>query len=501
MPQRVNVPGVGIVEFPDGMSDQDIGAALQKNFPQIHPPQQAQQQQQSPGMLEQAGQFGKEMLQSGGRQLLTAATAVPGMAADAATGAYNLIRGRDANGQYPMNMPTAQMRENLSPVLGRAPGGVGGVAEDIGSAVLGSKVPIPGAPAATDTASGLSSNLQKVADRGSELGMRTTPAQAAGSVTGAKLEARLEALPVTSHGFDKIATKNADVVNKTWSNAIGEVNATAPDAETMAAAAKRTGAIFDGVRDSTTRAFQPGEVNNLIVDQAKELRGIPGGDSFLANPLVADLIGFAKNGGATGKQLGSLSSQLGKAAYSEATSPNGNRDVAKALGAVKDKVDDLVERGLSEADAGDYNAARSQYRALMQLVSSRAVNSSTGEVNGSMLARYLQRTDRKGFTFGNNDSDHYAATRFAQAFAPKVGNSGTATRSFKLTDIPEHVLGAAFSALYLHGGGSAAMKGISRTTLENLYKGSPAFQQAVSAQMDGSSEQGPQQPPLQAAPQ
>lgn len=41
MPQTVNVPGVGPLQFPDGMSDQDMAAAIQKNFPQIHgqPPQ------------------------------------------------------------------------------------------------------------------------------------------------------------------------------------------------------------------------------------------------------------------------------------------------------------------------------------------------------------------------------------------------------------------------------------------------------------------------------
>src|SRR5579859_3403893 len=39
MPQLVNVPGVGPLSFPDGMSDADMAAAIQKNFPQIHQPQ------------------------------------------------------------------------------------------------------------------------------------------------------------------------------------------------------------------------------------------------------------------------------------------------------------------------------------------------------------------------------------------------------------------------------------------------------------------------------
>jgi hypothetical protein len=36
MTQAVNVPGVGTLNFPDGMSQADMAAAIQKNFPQIH---------------------------------------------------------------------------------------------------------------------------------------------------------------------------------------------------------------------------------------------------------------------------------------------------------------------------------------------------------------------------------------------------------------------------------------------------------------------------------
>lgn len=37
MSQTVTVPGVGDLEFPDGMSQPDMAAAIQKNFPHIHP--------------------------------------------------------------------------------------------------------------------------------------------------------------------------------------------------------------------------------------------------------------------------------------------------------------------------------------------------------------------------------------------------------------------------------------------------------------------------------
>jgi hypothetical protein len=39
MAQQVEVPGVGILEFPDGMSQADMASAIKKNYPQIHPQQ------------------------------------------------------------------------------------------------------------------------------------------------------------------------------------------------------------------------------------------------------------------------------------------------------------------------------------------------------------------------------------------------------------------------------------------------------------------------------
>src|SRR5690348_8536340 len=38
MTQAVNIPGVGTVNFPDGMAQGNIESAIQKNFPQIHNP-------------------------------------------------------------------------------------------------------------------------------------------------------------------------------------------------------------------------------------------------------------------------------------------------------------------------------------------------------------------------------------------------------------------------------------------------------------------------------
>lgn len=107
-------------------------------------------QQQS--MLGQAGDLGKQMLQSGGRMLVNAATGVPRIMANGAAGGANVVA--DAVGAkrpFPV-MPGDAMDSTLSPVLGQRPNGVGGIAEDVGSAVIGGKLPLPGVNAAASPA-------------------------------------------------------------------------------------------------------------------------------------------------------------------------------------------------------------------------------------------------------------------------------------------------------------------------------------------------------------
>lgn len=144
----------------------------------------------------------------------------------------------------------------------------------------------------------------------------------------------------------------------------------------------------------------------------------------------------------TAKQLGQLSSKLGRAAYKQMTGQNGDRDLGKALYAVKDHVDDLVQQNLTGEGKTAYANARGQYRNLMHLTSrGNIVNPSTGNVNGVALASRLQQADRPGFLFGRNTSPLYGAARFAQAFKPLVGDSGTATRMANPFDPLELALG------------------------------------------------------------
>lgn len=277
-----------------------------------------------------------------------------------------------------------------------------------------------------DASAGLSASQRAIMERGQALGMRTTPGQATGSRALQQMEAKLESQPMTSGPFNTIKANNARVLNRTWARAIGE-NSDELSSATLDRAAARIGEAFEDAADDVARTIDPNQFMQTYATIQDEVRGLTKG--FEAHPLVTDLVEHAQRGGATGRQLQSLTSKLGKAAYKEMTTPSGDRDLGMALYQAKDYVDDLLQQGMAEARRARFQQARQQYRNLMLLTSrSTVLNPSTGTVNPRSLASILQQKDKSGFTFGRNQSDAYDAVRFAQAFQPIVGDSGTATR-------------------------------------------------------------------------
>lgn len=74
MTQAVEVPGVGTLQFPDGMSQPDMAAAIQKNFPQIH--KSAAQQAPEPSDPADATPY-LAAYSEAGQQLTSGALAAP----------------------------------------------------------------------------------------------------------------------------------------------------------------------------------------------------------------------------------------------------------------------------------------------------------------------------------------------------------------------------------------------------------------------------------------
>jgi hypothetical protein len=282
-----------------------------------------------------------------------------------------------------------------------------------------------------DPTSALTSTQKQLIDRGRDLGLRTTPGQASGSRALQQMEARLESNPLTSGPFNTLKIGNQQAINRAAAKGIGET-ADVLDSSVLARAESRLGDIFNKVADRVPKAVIGDDIVNTLATIEDDVSGVAL-TPLMNNKLVQRVFGIAAKGEATGAELRSLSSKLGRAAKNNIkTDP----EFGIALFRVKDIVDDVVSNNLDDATRETFDAARGQYRNLVTLLSrNNVVNPSSGNVSGANLAGALMQRDKSGFTMGRNNSDMYDAARFAQAFRPLVSDSGTATRSMPLGPI------------------------------------------------------------------
>jgi hypothetical protein len=303
-----------------------------------------------------------------------------------------------------------------------------------------------------DPSAGLTAGQRLAAETGTDLGMRLTPGQATGSRALQQMEAKLSSQPITSGPFNAVRDNNQRVLNRSWAEAIG-VEGDDLSAPVLARAYDDMAAVFEsmpqriGVQDISPKSAL--ELISGLQDGYKGVTARP----VLNNPLTKEFINLAKSGEATGAQLRSLTSRLGKRINTEYTSAAGDRSMGEALSNVKTFIDDIIEGGLSNADQAAYRQARDRYRHYLLLTQRvNVINPSSGNVNGVSLANLLQTKDKSGYLRGNNQTAAYNTARFAQAFKDIVGDSGTATRSMvnnpieAIASMPFNVAGRAYTS-------------------------------------------------------
>lgn len=285
-----------------------------------------------------------------------------------------------------------------------------------------------------DTSASLTQAQRAILDRGKAMGFRTTPGQETGSRSLQQMEARLESNPMTSGAFNTIKDTNQKVLNRATAQAIG-VNADELSNPVLATAQRQISAVYNKAASPTVQKLDQMYVMNgidLIDSAAEGLTTQP----LRTNIFVKQLQDLALKGEATGNQLTTLSSKIGKRAKNEMTTANGDRELGQALFQIKEIVDDQLMAGMSAADQAAFQAARANYRNLMTVrTTSGVINPSSGNVSGLNLASALTRKDPRGFMEGSNTTPMYEAARFAQAFRPIVGDSGTATRMMEYTPL------------------------------------------------------------------
>jgi len=338
---------------------------------------------------------------------------------------------------------------------------------------------------APESGAALTAAQKAILERGKAMGFKTTPAQETGSRSLLQMEARMESSPFTSAPFNTIKTENQKVLNRATAQAIG-VNSDELSNPVLAQAQRQISDVYKKVATPDVRKVDGMTfMNNIdLIDNAFEgLTTQP----LKTNVLVKQLQDLAMKGEASGVQLQNLSSKIGKRAKNEMTTAMGDRELGSALFQLKEMVDDALSAGLSKAEQEAFATARNNYRNLMTIrTASGVVNPSSGNVSGLNLASALTRKDPQGFVFGSNQTPMYEAARFAQAFRPIVGDSGTATRSMEysplnmLLSMPTNLAAKAYtsapasSVLTRTVGGTGLMpNALEQAQVESLRKALP----------------------------
>jgi hypothetical protein len=285
-----------------------------------------------------------------------------------------------------------------------------------------------------DASAGLTAAQQSILGRGKQMGFRTTPGQETGSRSLQQMEARMESSPFTSGPFNTIKAENQKILNRSTAQAIG-VNADELSNPQLAQAQRQISSVYRQVASPDVKKLDGNTIQTGIEVLDNAFEGLTT-QPFKSNAFVKQLQELAAKGEASGNQLQTLSSKIGKRAKNEMTTAMGDRELGSALFQVKEIVDDALAQGLSAEQQAAFQTARANYRNLMTIRSNQGVvNPSTGNVSGMNLASALTRKDPQGFVFGSNQTPMYEAARFAQAFKPIVGDSGTATRSMEVSPL------------------------------------------------------------------
>lgn len=287
---------------------------------------------------------------------------------------------------------------------------------------------------------------ETMARRGEELGFRLTPAQRTGSPTAAKVEASLEAMPVSAGPFANIKAGNQITLNKIVAKALGlGDDVKRITADKLGQAADDIGRQYDKALRGQTITLDDTFINKLARIEADYSSAW--GKSNQLQGVIDDALAEAaqKGGQITGKRYQQLARMLREQARTAMSGEKADRLLGEAIGGIKDALDDAAAKGLKGDALESFLDANAKWRTMRML--DQALDPSTGNVSGRILANTLNRKDVSGFRRGGVESDLYDAARFAKMFGSQIGDSGTATR----LSIPETM-----KMMGIGGGGGVA---------------------------------------------
>lgn len=429
MPQLIEVPGMGTVEFPDGMSDADIVTAIRRNMQ----PEQAQAPDVGMGeaALIAAGR-GTDKLVQGVRQLYNAATGdqatldrmaadeadkdarykplaerhpvatgagglAPQMAAGFLTGGTSLVGAAAANA-LPAILSYGSAEDRLkNATVDGALGAVGVKAGQLFARAL--KPAGVGAPA-------ISSEAMQAAER---VGYKPTAAQITQNPGMMAFENYLSKSPGSSGAMQRVAQGQQTALNRAAAKSMGQT-ADSLDEGVFAAAQKTIGGEFDRLSTATKPDLTGKFLTTLAdLDTANRARGAFASKQI--DGLIEKGLDLAAKNNLDGKAYKEIRSELANQAASAFKS--GDSTMGQALKSLYTSLDDAAKGSLSAADQKAWDVARKEWAAFKTLTKSNVAEG--GNVSAARTASAV-RARSPGLRTGSAQGELADVARIGEAF-------------------------------------------------------------------------------------
>lgn len=409
MAQIIEIPGVGRVEFPDGMSEADIVGAIKRMPAQQKQPSVADEVGPLQAALIGAGRSTDKII-NGVRQMYNAATG------DQAT-LDKLAAEQQSNDQAyaPLKAarPWATGIGEAAPSLAVPIGGAGGAAAFIGKSALAGG--LPGAlsygsledrarSGALGTAGGALGGAlglgigkllqpaskagaisQEAAQAAENIGLKLTAGQKTQNPALINFENYLSRSPGSSGAMQARAAQNATAMNTSAAKAMGQ-SADNLGEGVFSTAKNAIGAEFNRLGSVTKPQIGDDFMAALAnLEASNAARG-----SFRSKPIDS-LIDKGLDLAATGKLTGTAYKEIRSELSSQAQTAfkGGDATYGQALKTVRNALDDAAKSSLSEADQKAWDVARSQWAAYKALSKSNV--SEGGNVSAARLAATLRQ--------------------------------------------------------------------------------------------------------------
>jgi hypothetical protein len=430
--QRIEVPGIGIVEFPDGMSDDAISKAIQANMPQ-------EKAAPKMGVME-------TLMIGAGKKTDDILNGLAQLALIGEPKAQAALAAKVAEGQR-LYQPVREQRPVISrigealPALA-VPGGASSYAGAMGAAALpelasygsaqerlarggaaaaGGAVgrALGGAVSSVLKPSGVGTTVSREAtDAAKRIGYKPLAGQATQNPAMLNVENYLARNPGSSGTMAAINEANQKALNRAAAKAIGQ-NADDLGTGVLKAAENTIGGEFQRLQEITAPRLGNEFVDALVkIEQSNVARGAFRDKTV--DSVLDKALDLAAQGNLSGKAYKEIRTELSNQATR--AFKNGDATLGQAVKSIREALDEAAQQSLSKADQEAWKVARKQWGNWKALT--KGLVAEGGNVSAARVAGQL-RSGSPGFRTGDVTGPLADVGRIGETFKGALNpNSG-----------------------------------------------------------------------------